>query len=182
MQIVLTTCVALCLALMPLAASAADAPKPAAKDDAGPKSLGGTNGWAAYSASEKSTLVCYVVGRPAKSLPANASRGRVDLQVTHRPGEKALNVVDFELGYAAKTGSSAELDIDGKKFTLFTNKESAWVSDVVSDKAVANALAKGKQAVIKATSERGTATTDTYSLAGFGQALAFADKACKVKR
>jgi hypothetical protein len=170
---------ALCLALAPLPSTAAESPKPA---DAGPKSLGGTKGWAAYSAGEKASLVCYVVGKPTKSVPANAARGRVDAQITHRPTEKAVNVVDFELGYTAKPGSSAELDIDGKKFSLFTNKESAWASDAATDKLLTSALAKGKQAVVKATSERGTATTDTYSLDGFGPALALADKACNVKR
>jgi invasion protein IalB len=164
------------------AASAAEAPKPAAKDESGPTALGSAKAWSAYSANEKNTPVCYVVGRPAKSLPANATRGRIDLQVTHRPGEKALYVVDFELGYIAKTGGAAELDIDGKKFALFTNKDSAWASDAATDKAVALALSKGKRATLKATSERGTATTDTYALDGFGQALALADKACKVKR
>lgn len=182
MQPIFPALAALCLMFLPVAAGAAESAKPATKDDPAPKSLGSAKGWTAYSASEKNTLVCYVVGRPAKSLPANATRGRIDLQVTHRPGEKALNVVDFELGYTAKTGSTAELEIDGKKFSLFTNKDSAWASDATTDKAVAVALAKGKQAVIKAVSERGNATTDTYSLDGFGQALALADKACKVKR
>ncbi len=172
MQRILSAAAALCLTWAPMAASAADAPK----------SLGGTKAWTAYTAGEKATLVCYVVGHPAKSLPANATRGRVDLQVTHRPAEKALNVVSFDLGYTAKAGSNAELEIDGKKFSLFTNKDSAWAADAATDKAVTTALAKGKQATIKASSERGTATTDTYSLDGFGPTIALADKACNVKR
>jgi len=174
MQSRLPAFAALCLAVAPLSAYAQDTAKPA--------SLGTAKDWSAYTANEKSTLVCYVVGHPTKSLPTNATRKRVDLQVTHRPGDKALNVVDFELGYTAKPGSSAELDIDGKKFALFTNKESAWASDAATDKAVTNALAKGKRATIKATSDHGANTTDTYTLAGFGQALALADKACSVKR
>jgi hypothetical protein len=174
MQRFLPAFAALGLAVAPLAARADDAVKPI--------SLGTIKAWTAYTANEKSTMVCYVVGHPTKSLPANATRGRVDVQVTHRPGEKALNVVNFDLGYTAKSGSSAELDIDGKKFVFFTNKESAWASDAATDKVVANTLAKGRQAVIKATSDHGTSTVDTYALAGFGQALALADKACNVKR
>ena len=174
--------VALCTATLPLTTFAADAPKPAAKEAAGPKTLGGSKAWSAYSAGEKATLVCYVVGHPAKSLPANATRGRIDAQITHRPGEKAVDVVDFELGYPAKAASSAELTVDGKKFSLFTSKEAAWTSDAATDRLVTNALAKGKQATIKATSEHGTETTDTYSLEGFAQTLALIDKACNVKR
>jgi hypothetical protein len=100
----------------------------------------------------------------------------------HRPGEKRTNEVSFTAGYLFKEGSDADLAIDGKSFSLFTNKEGAWTRDAATDKAVVDALAKGKQAVIKGTSARGTATTDTYSLAGFAQTLAQIDKACGVKR
>jgi putative intracellular protease/amidase len=182
MQRSLPAIVTFCLAVVPLVAHAQDTAQPTTKVATGPTSLGGAKAWAAYTASEKNSVVCYVVGKPTKSQPATVPRRRVDVQVTHRPGEKQLNVVDFELGYTVKTGSSAELVIDGKKFTLFTNKDSAWASDPATDKAVTNALAKGKQATLKAVSDRGTSTTDTYSLAGFGPTLALADKACNVKR
>jgi Invasion associated locus B (IalB) protein len=182
MNRVLAACVALSLATQPLAAFAAESAKSAAKDDMKPKSLGGTKDWTAYSAGDKAALVCYIVGHPVKSLPAKVSRGRIALQVTHRPGEKAFNVVSFELGYTAKPGSTADLDVDGKKFSLFTNKDAAWTSDAATDKAVTLAFIKGRQAVIKAVSDRGTTTTDTYSLSGFGHTLALADKACNVKR
>lgn len=173
---------ALSLAVLNHAVLAAEPAKAAAKEDAKPKTLGNEKDWSAYSAGDKASLVCYVVGHPAKSLPAKATRGRIALQVTHRPGEKAFNVVSFELGYTAKPGSNADLDIDGKKFTLFTNKDAAWTSDAATDKAVTIALEKGRQAVIKAVSDHGTATTDSYALEGFGHALGFADKACNVKR
>lgn len=182
MNRILAASVALCLAAQSCVVFAAEPAKPAAKDSAKPKTLGEAKDWSAYSAGEKPAVVCYVVGHPAKSLPAKVSRGRIALQVTHRPAEKAFNVVSFELGYTAKPGSSADLDIDGKKFSLFTNKDAAWTSDAATDKAVTIALAKGRQAVLKAVSEHGTATTDAYALEGFGRALAFADKACNVKR
>jgi len=73
------------------------------------------------------------------------------------------------------------LTIDGKKYELFTAKQGAWAKDAETDKTVAIALSKGKQAVIKAVSERNNASTDTYSLDGFGEALALIDKACNVK-
>jgi hypothetical protein len=43
-------------------------------------------------------------------------------------------------------------------------------------------MAKGKQAIVKGTPQKGPATTDTYSLVGFAEALALIDKACDVKR
>lgn len=176
-------CLALCLAVAPFGVSAASAKsaKPAS-NDAKPKLLGSDKGWSAYVAGPKSNLVCYLVGHPEKSLPAKAKRGRIALQVTNRPAEKALSVVSFELGYTAKPGSSADLDIDGKKFKLFTNKDAAWNRDAAGDRMVTSTLALGHRAVLKAVSDHGTTTIDTYSLTGFTHALLLVDKACHVKR
>ena len=171
-------------AFLMTAALAALVPMPAtfAQDAATPQHIGGANGWDAWGFTEKAGKVCYLVGHPDKSEPANLNRGRVDLVVTDRPGEKTFNVVNFDLGYPVKPGSSAELDIDGKKTTLFTDKESAWTPDAATDKETTEALAKGHRAILKATSARGTATTDTYSLDGFKTALDAIDKSCGVKR
>ena len=171
------------LALAPLTLIAAEThQKPAEKSAAAPKALGGGKIWSAFSAGSGKTLVCYLVGKPVKTLPEHVKRGRVAADVTHRPGENSFNVVNFQLGYATQPGSHAELTIDGKKYELFTAKEGAWAPDAAGDKAVTLALAKGKQAVIKAVSEHNNTSTDTYSLEGLGQALALIDKACNVKR
>ena len=171
---VLAGLLALALAA-PLAAAAHAA-------DAVPQRIGGADGWDAYTLDEKGGKVCYVVGHPGKSEPANAKRGRIDALVTHRPKENAVNVVNFDVGYPFKEGSTADLDIDGHKFSLFTSNDAAWNKDAATDKAVTEALAKGKHATLKGTSERGTNTTDIYSLEGFDAALAAIDKACNVKR
>jgi invasion protein IalB len=144
--------------------------------------LGSAQGWEAYTDAGKGAKICYLIGKPSKSEPAGAKRSAIFASVTHRPGEKRTNEVSFTSGYLFKEGSDADLAIDGKTFSLFTNKDGAWTRDAATDKAVVEALAKGKQAVIKGTSARGTATTDTYALAGFAQALTQIDKACGVKR
>jgi hypothetical protein len=74
------------------------------------------------------------------------------------------------------------LTIGGKKFSLFTDKDTAWAPDAATDKAVTEALAKAKRAVVKGTSSRGTATVDIYTLGGLPQALAAIDKTCNVSR
>ena len=138
--------------------------------------------WSAYSLAEKGGLTCYLVGSPAKSEPAASERAHVDAMVSHRLAEKAYNVVTFNLGYAAKKDAKAELAIDGKKYTLFIDNGAAWTADAATDKAVTGALARGKIATLKAVSERGMATTDTYDLSGFDEALKAINTACKVKQ
>jgi invasion protein IalB len=173
--------------LLPGAAEAAPAAKPEAQNPAaqqkdGVTRIGGAQGWDAYSDTEKAHKICYLVGEPSKSEPAGAKRSKISAGVTHRPTEKVANEVSFNAGYLFKEGSEAELMVDNRKFVLFTNKDTAWAHDAAADKAVVEALAKGKQAVIKGVSARGTETTDTYSLAGFSQALGQIDKTCGVKR
>jgi hypothetical protein len=170
---------ALCLLLSPPAGRAAEG---AATPDQGVNRLGGAQGWDAYADTVKGAKICYLIGKPSKSEPAGAKRSAIFASVTHRPAEKRFNEVSFTAGYLFKEGSDAELSIDGKKFSLFTEKEGAWTRDPASDKAVVEAMVKGRQAIITGTSARGTATADTYALEGFGKALAEIDKACGVKR
>lgn len=175
--------VAALTALAPLSfTAAAPQPKPAEADAAAPKTLGTAKNWSAYSAGSGKNAVCYLVGKPAKTLPEHVQRGRIAVNITHRPGENTYNTVNFQLGYDTKPDSAAELTIDGKKYDLFTAKQGAWAKDAATDKTVTIALSKGKEAVIKAVSEHNNASTDTYSLDGFGPMLALIDKACNVKR
>jgi hypothetical protein len=150
---------------------------------AGPSQrLGTAEGWTAYVYKEKSGQVCYLAGGPQKSEPATAKRKPPTAMVTHRPEEKVANVVSFVEGYPLREGSDASLDIGGAKFDLFTKGDSAWARTADLDKTIVEAMAKGKQAVVKGIPPKGQPTTDTYSLAGFAQALAMIDKACGIKR
>jgi Invasion associated locus B (IalB) protein len=144
--------------------------------------LGAAESWAAYAYKEKSGKVCYLSGEPQKAEPGSGKRKTPVAMVTHRPGEKIANVVSFVEGYPLKEGSEVLLDIGGAKFELFTKGDSAWARTADLDKAIVEAMAKGKQAMVKGVPQKGQATTDTYSLAGFAQALALIDKACDVKR
>jgi hypothetical protein len=155
---------------------------PAAPNAGKAERLGEMQNWSAFAEADKSAKTCYLVGRPVKSEPENLKRGEVYVYVTHRPAEKSYNVVSFAAGYPYKDASDAELSVDTRKFVLFTSKESAWARDAATEKAVVEAMAKSKQAVLKGTSVRGTGTTDTYALDGFAPMLAQIDKACGVKR
>jgi hypothetical protein len=144
--------------------------------------LGAVESWTAYTYKEKSGKVCYITSEPQKTEPAGRRRKQPMVMVTHRPGEKVENVVSFVEGYPLKDGSDVSLEIGDAKYDLFTKSDSAWARTAELDKTIVEAMTKGKQAVVKGMPRKGSATTDTYSLAGFTQALALIDKACEVKR
>lgn len=144
--------------------------------------LGGSGAWNAYLHKDKSRRVCYLAGAPHKIEPAKPKRKLAAATVTHRPEDNVANVVSFDVGVPLKEGSDAALDIDGAHFDLFTKGDSAWSRTSDLDKTIVEALAKGRQAVVKSIPQKGPPTTDTYSLSGFAQTLALIDKACGIKR
>lgn len=144
--------------------------------------LGGDSGWDAYVDDAPGGKICYLIGKPKKSEPAAVKREPVHMSVTHRPADKVENVVNFVFGYRAKDAGEAIIDITGKQFVLFTDKDGAWTRDAASDLALVKALTKAKLITIKATPAKGNATTDHYDMKGFAAALALIDKACAVKR
>ena len=147
-----------------------------------PEEIGKSQSWTAYTYAEGSGKVCYLVAEPAKKEPGNLKRGNVNALVTHNTGDKTTNTVSFIAGYPFAENAKVELDIDGRKFTLFTKNDTAWAYDSNADREIVTAMVRGKEAVVKGTSSRNNATTDTYSLSGFTAALQSIDKACNIKR
>lgn len=146
-----------------------------------PKLLSTHGDWAAYSFRENGGTVCYMASQPKKSEGAYKKRGQVFALVTHRPAENTKNVFSFISGYTYKSGASVTLSVDGKDYTLFTNKDMAWAKDAETDNKIAESLRKGSKIVVKGVSSRGTKTVDTFSLKGSGAAHEAIGKACNVK-
>jgi hypothetical protein len=147
-----------------------------------PRPIGTFERWTAYSYAEKGSPVCYAAAKPATSRGAPDKRGETFLLVTHRPNQKTLDVVSFVAGYAFKKGESAELTVGKDKFKLFTDAERAWAPDDKVDQAIAQAMVKSGELVLRGTPAKGQAVTDTFSLKGFTRAYDAISKACKVKR
>jgi hypothetical protein len=144
--------------------------------------IGGVGAWNAYFYKGKSGRVCYLASAPQKTEPAKFKHRPSAATVTHRPEESVFNVVNYDEGYLLKEGRAASVDVDGTTFELFTKGDGAWSRTSDLDRTIVEAMAKGKQAIFKATPQKGPPTTQAYSLAGFAQTLALIDKACDVKR
>ncbi|MDX1432989.1 MAG: invasion associated locus B family protein [Gammaproteobacteria bacterium] len=142
------------------------------------QSLGTFASWSSMRFSEGGTPVCMMWSQPEKSEGDYTRRGDVFVFITHRPGDDEMNKVSFETGYTFEESSDVDVDIDGTKFTLYTDKSTAWTLDPGDDTRMVNAMRAGSKMVVKGTSSRGTLTTDTYSLRGFTAAHNAINKAC----
>ncbi len=143
--------------------------------------LGKYGVWFAYMQGKGKAKTCFLHGSPGKMRGKYAKRGEVFIQITHRP-PKAQNEVSITAGYPFEKDSDVDIDIDGKAFELFTDKDSAWSRDAKGDLALVRAMRSGTVMVVKGTSSRGTKTTDTYFLKGFTAAHNLITKACGVRK
>jgi hypothetical protein len=153
-----------------------------AKTKVNTKLLGTFDNWTAYSYEESGQKVCYMSSKAKKSVPKNKPRGDTYILITHRPAEKSFNVFSVTAGYTYKKGAPVTLKVGHHPFKLFTEADTAWASDEKTDRAIASAIRGARSMVVKGTSERGTETTDDYSLAGSDDAFEAIDKACGVKK
>lgn len=142
--------------------------------------LGTFNEWSAFTRTDDGSKVCYMGANPQKSQGDYSRRGDVYILVTHRPAEKTVGVISIEAGYSYKEGSEVEVAIGGKTFRLYTAGGQAWAYRN-EDAAMITAMRAGSNMVVKGTSNRGTVTTDTYSLAGFTAGYQAIGKACNVR-
>ena len=144
-----------------------------------PKLLSVHKDWSAFTFMEDGKKVCFMASQPSKSQGNYTSRGEVFALITHRPGDNSFDVVSFVAGYTHKKNSDVKVNGGSKKYTLFTQADTAWASDDATDKALMNSIKSGSTMVVKGVSTRGTDTTDTYSLSGSTAAYQAISKACR---
>lgn len=143
-----------------------------------PKQIGKYGDWTAYTLSERENQVCYMVSKPVNAKGKYTNRGEIFALITHRPSENTRDVFSYITGYTYKAGSDATVTIDGKRYVLFTQDDTAWAPDASADSKLAKAIQTGSKMIVRGTSSRGTLTVDTYSLKGSGAAYKAISSAC----
>ncbi len=134
---------------------------------------------------ESNPTECWAVSAPKKTVntkdgrPVAVRRGDILLFVTYRPSANVKGEVSFTGGYGFRKGSTVSMEIDGKKYELFTDGEWAWPASKDDDARIITAMKRGKTALLTGVSGRsGTVTKDTFSLLGFTAAVEEAAKRC----
>lgn len=134
----------------------------------------------AYASQSGRNRTCYALGQPKERTPKGKLKNSAAyVFISTRPAENIHNEVAINLGYPTKDGSAAVADIDGDSYDLITRGTNAWVKDQSREREFVGALRGGTKLIVKASSSKGTNTTDSYSLMGFSKALARAEQECK---
>jgi invasion protein IalB len=198
----------LCLALAAAGAVAATKPSNKDKEKepaaAAKPALVGTYGdWSVFQSQSGKNRICYTLAQPKDREPADLKRDAAYAFISERPAEGVRNEVSFIMGFDvggapaasdAKDKDSKDKKKDSKKkdsegvaptavigdasFELLPKGANLWVKNAAKESELIAEMRKGSKLVIKASSKKGNLDTDTYSLAGFSQAIDRALKDC----
>jgi hypothetical protein len=183
-------------------ASAAKKNEDKAKDAASskPALVGSYGDWKVYHTASGRSKICYLLAEP-KSREPDDSGAKAYAFISERPAEHVRNEISFVMGFEVATAvdsnakdakdkkksrkpkkgdseSSAapKLTIGDDEFDLAPKGSDLWVKNTADEGKVIDVMRKGSNLVITAATKKGRKTVDTYSLAGFSQAI---DKALK---
>ena len=131
-----------------------------------PSSLGKFNDWSAWSYSGSKGMVCYIHSAPSALIPSSLDHGEVSFFIRTSPAEGISNEANFVVGYPFKERSPVIVDIDGQKFEMFTQADSAWLLNAAEEPKLLAAMKAGRKMTVSGTSRRGNKTTYNYSLSG----------------
>lgn len=144
-----------------------------------PSSLGNYNDWTAWAYSGQNGKVCYIYSKPSELLPRNLNHGDVSFFIRTSPAEGIGQEANFVAGYAFEDNSTVSVDVDGKKFQMFTQGDSAWLVNAAEEEELLEAMRSGRQMTITGKSRRGNETTYRYSLSGVTAASDKISSECK---
>ncbi|WIY52790.1 invasion associated locus B family protein [Devosia sp. YIM 151766] len=162
-----------------LAAAAIMALAPAAQAQQATE-LGTFNAWSAYTASDQSGQLCFIIGEPQRSEPAGVNRDPIKFLIVHRKGMGSKNEAQTQIGYPYNTtDAKASVAVDGRSYVMAARGSTAWLASSGDEAGFVAAFKAGNQMVVRGTSQRGTDTVDTYSLSGATAAMNAIDAACQ---
>lgn len=134
--------------------------------------------WDVFTTGGKSKT-CYTLARPKERAPASLKRDDAYVFISNRPAENVQNEVSIIMGFAMKDGSEPTADIGGAAFQFVAKGSNAWLKNPAEEGKFVETLKRGSKLVVKASSAKGNASTDSYSLAGISDALARIRKECQ---
>jgi hypothetical protein len=176
--------------------SAADKSKAADKSaDAGagkPLLVASFGDWGVYQTQAAKGRVCYTLAQPKDRAPADLKRDPAYAFISDRPGEGVRNEISFIMGFDVGTppdvaaadpkknpiGKQAMAIVGDQSFELLAKTTNLWVKNAAKEGQLIDEMRKGAKLQVMAASKKGHMTTDTYSLAGFSQALERVQKDC----
>ena len=184
---------------------------PKKEETAKPAQVASFGDWNVFVGQAGKGRICYTLAQPKSREPASLKRDPGYAFISDRPAEGVRNEVSFIMGFDVSGGTDADAQsaakpdskpagkaskaeakpkkpipapvavVDQAAFDLLPKGSNLWVKNAARESALIAEMKKGVKLEIKASSLKGNASTDSYSLAGFSQAMDRLQKECPGK-
>ena len=142
------------------------------------KSLGKFKDWQSFVLLKEGVKTCFAQSVPVVKAPKKFKRDPSRLFVSFRPAENIKNEISVTNGYEFKLKTPVSAKSGKKKYDLFSKGRFAWVVEDADQIKLISTMKKASRLMIIGNSEKGTQTTDHYSMMGFTKAYNSAKKSC----
>ena len=120
------------------------------------------------------------MAKPKDRSPSSLKKDSAYIFISNRPAEGVKNEISVVMGVPLKEGAAdAKAEVGASTFDLVAKGQNAWVKNAADETRFIAAMRKGGRLIVKGTLSKGGTATDSYSLAGLGQALDRVGKDCR---
>jgi hypothetical protein len=135
--------------------------------------------WNVYKTSNPKSRVCYALSQPKQRTPTSLKDIPGYLFVATRPAEKVRNEISLIMNFDLKEGVDHQAVLGRDQFVLVAKGKNLWVKNPAEEPKVIESMRRANDLVVKGISSRSNATSDRYSLKGFGEAIERVQKECR---
>lgn len=122
--------------------------------------------------------ICYAVTEPKDVSPVSANHGDVFFSVSSWKSGAASNQPSFMAGYQLQNGSEPMVRVGSDRWEMFSAEREGFVDSARQEQRLVDAMRRGREMRVSATSARSTATNYTFSLLGISKALERVEQVC----
>lgn len=127
----------------------------------------------------KGSKVCYALSVPTERKPDHLKRDPGMVFISQKPKESIWEEIAIIVGFPVKKGSEITVQVGAVNFSMQTDGTHIWARTADEQKKLIDAMKRGSDMSVTATSLRGNKSTDTYSLQGISKALDKVHQICK---
>ncbi len=144
-----------------------------------PRIVANYRDWTVYRHDQGGDVVCYAVSDPKEKSPRSVNHGRVYFLVGTWKSGVAVNQPSLITGYELRTKPEPVVRIGSDKWKMFSSGTDGFIDKARDEQRLISAMKRGTDMRVSAVSQRGTATSYTFSLYGLTAALKRVQKECR---
>jgi len=136
-----------------------------------PQLQGRHNDWRVYTLGEGADRVCYALSRPRDKRPGNVAHGDIFFLVSSWASGVMREQATFVAAYDLRPSSPPLARIGSTRAPMYVAGQEGFVENTADERRLIEAMRRGAEMRVEATSERGTAVVYTFSLSGVTASL-----------